>query len=80
MNEKHAKALRRKIRNHPDAHQIPDVNYIQRERGMKRFPLTGARAGVNEDGTPCSVVLPMRQITLGNCKRAIYQRVKRALR
>lgn len=75
MNEKIAKALRRKIRNHPDSQKIPDVNYIQRNTRLRKFHLPG----LDDDGNPRSVVLQMRQIRLGNCKRAICKRVKRAL-
>lgn len=76
MNAKKAKALRRKIREHEDADKIPEAtSYVQRV--MKK---TTYKLGLDKDGKEVTVDLDKRQIRLGNCRRAIYQRVKKALR
>lgn len=76
MNEKAAKRLRKDIRTHPDADKIPsETVYQQRVVKRRRF-----QVGVDKDGKAVYVEVDMRQIRLGNCKRAIYQRVKKAVR
>lgn len=76
MNEKAAKKLRRHIRNSPEAQDLPDVNYTREQKCVRKIPLDG----LDKDGKVVYVTWPMFTISLGACKRAVYQRVKRALR
>ena len=61
MNEKHAKALRRKVANHPDAHLIPqETSYVQRNTRIRRFYLP--HLSLDDEGNVRFVDLQMRQI------------------
>ena len=75
MNEKQAKRIRRQVCRDPQAQKLPDVNYESRTVKMRKLRLDG----LDKEGKAVYVTWPSITIRLGNCKRRLYQRVKRAI-